>query len=248
MGNTGTFRRVAVGTVAMLLLASMVGATASAATDHAVMQQSNATTTTATQSGAAETTETCVPDDSAPELEVARLSTDDPVIEKGSPGTVTGSFVPDATSNCELKVQVIMLVPSGMSISGFSDASGMEGQTMTKIFTVDPEKGATGLRADVYSQYTGEKSVTADIQYWPAGHEDMAREIDGISLNFDVQEAVTQDPTPGNDTGATGGGGDEPIVNPLVLAIGGLILVGGVLAVGTARSKQFDFAFSFGKN
>jgi hypothetical protein len=136
-----------------------------------------------------------------------------------------------------------------MTISGSSDVVSSGAGMATARFEVQPGE-IKDIRAEVYSQNTGDRSVTADIEYWPTGHQDMAREIDGITLTFDVQEPVTpSEPTTTTSaddagSGITDGGGLFGNTSVLVVAGGFGILVLAIVAIVAMRSGRVNIGVS----
>jgi hypothetical protein len=185
-----------------------------------------------------ESSTTCNPD-GPPELDAARLQADDTTIERGDPGKVAGGFQVDPTYECDVVVNVRLQVPSGMSIEGTTDAFSGGAGMVSGSFTLSPNQGIRDIDANVYSQETGEKTVTAYITAWPEGHKDMATELDGIALRYDVVEASSDETTPTEpETETETPGGDPPGPTPpwkwvlggffglLGLSIVGLIISG----------------------
>lgn len=67
-----------------------------------------------------------------------------------------------------------MQVPNGMYIQGGSDMGTGGAGIVASEFTIPAGMASVkSVRADVYSENTGERTVTADITYWPKGHSDM---------------------------------------------------------------------------
>jgi len=193
--------------------------------------------------------EVCEPGEEEPKLQDFDIG-GEALVAGGSPGTVGMSFTPDATANCDLKIQVILSGDtSGVSISGFSDAGSAAGSTNTvsSIFTARPEAGTRSISADVYATETGEYTFTGDIQYWPVGHSDMAKEADGNDYTISVEDPVQKDGSSSDDENTASAGSSSWPLTPLMTSIIGLILVGTVLAVGASRNDEFNFDFSFGK-
>lgn len=193
--------------------------------------QTNTTTATETATATATATPTassCEPGDSEPQMDQARLYASDTTIESGSPGRIAGGFQVDPTANCPVVVYVTMTVPSGMTISGGSDFSSGGAGMVSARFTVRPGANIKDVSAEVYSDEPGQKSVTANIQYWPVGHEDLSREVDGLSFNFDVQEATT--PTASGQSGGSSNGFGS-MLSSNVLVVGALLIVT-LLAIG----------------
>ncbi|MFC7132470.1 MULTISPECIES: hypothetical protein [Salinibaculum] len=206
-----------------------------------VAAQTNATetaTATATQTA---TQTACQPGPDEPQLSQSRLYAPQQTIASGEPGQISGGFQVAADASCSVVVSITMSVPSGMTISGSSDVVSSGAGLATAQFTVDPGE-IRDIRANVYSQNTGDRSVTADITYWPEGNQDMSREIDGISLTFDVQDPVTPGTPDGGDGGndnSTGGanGGDGGLLSStMLLAFGGFALV--VLAIVAVATRS----------
>lgn len=133
----------------------------------------------------------CEPQSATPQLSQARLYASEKVIEAGQPGQISGGFQVAPDANCPVVVSITMSVPSGMTISGASDVVSSGAGMATAQFTVEPGE-IKDIRANVYSQNTGDRTVTADITYWIEGNQDKSSEIDGISMSFDVQEPHTQ--------------------------------------------------------
>lgn len=202
--STPTATTTTVATTATTATATPTTATttSTATTTATATETATATSTTEAGSASAQTTEQeCDPTASEPKLAQSRLYAPDTTIETGSPGRIAGGFRVDPTARCPVVVHVTMQVPSGMSIEGSSDiASGGAGM-VTARFTVRPGANVKDISARVYSRDAGERTVTADIQYWPVGHEEMAREIDGLSFTYDVEEPLTPTETTGAESG-----------------------------------------------
>jgi hypothetical protein len=194
----------------MLMSFAMIGVvlTMAAAPVAATTSMQENSTSTETQAS------TCEPRETGPELQQARVYSGDPVIEQGSPGDVSATLVSDIQNNCDLVVQLTLTIPSGMTISGSSDVSSGGGGVVTNTLTLQPGESQS-LSANVYSSILGEQPVTSQITYYPSGHPDMAREIDGQTLNFDVQEEYM--PEGSNQTSANNTSNNEestPVSTP----------------------------------
>jgi len=214
-----------IGTASPVVAASTQTTTNSSSTNGVVAQQTNETAT-ATQTEF----QTCNPS-TGPQLQQADLHTDDEVIEQGSPGQMSGAIVLDATVECPVRVQITLNVPNNMYIEGTSDIGSGGGGLITNTFTVQPGE-AKDLAAVVYGTETGQHSVVADITYFPAGHKDMAREIDGMSMSFNVEEPVE----PGDGNTSSGEGGDVPSTLQWLLGIVTITVIG-LLVVVARRTK-----------
>lgn len=204
-------------------------------------QETNTTTATATpQPTATETatpeptaaqpateSEACDPGPGEPQMDQARLYASKTTIDTDSAGQISGGFQVSPTANCPVVVVITMSVPSGMTISGGSDfASGGAGMVSTR-FTVRPGANIKDIRANVYSSEVGQRTVTADIQYWPEGHQDLNREIDGLSFTFDVEAANTPSASTAadeDDSSIGDGAGGFSLVASLVAAF--LVVLG----------------------
>jgi hypothetical protein len=164
-------------------------------------------------------------------MDQARLYASDSTVESGSPGRIAGGFQVDPTANCPVVVYVTMSVPSGMTVTGGSDFSSGGAGMVAARFTVRPGANIKDVTAEVYSDEVGQKTVTANIQYWPEGHEDLSRDVDGLSFTFDIEEATTP-------TAAGGSQNDGPIngfgsmLSSNVLVVGALLIVT-LLAIGS---------------
>jgi len=217
--------------VAPALAAQETTSSNETATETVTATQTTTATDTATATETPTATEVaCEPGDDEPEMDQARLHASDQTIETGSPGRISGGFQVDPTSNCPVVVYVTMSVPSGMSISGGSDFTSGGAGMVSSRFTVEPGANIKDLSAEVYSEETGQLTVTANIQYWPEGHQDMSREIDGLSFSFTAEDATTPSSQATSQDGDSENDSGFPVsVN--VLIIGALLLIV-ALAVG----------------
>ncbi|WP_128477502.1 hypothetical protein [Halorussus pelagicus] len=272
------FKRTFIAVTALLVLASSVGAPAAAQTYNDVTAANDAQTTTQaatttavpttteamTTTQAATTTETMATTESAasqsaceapaspPSMEQARLYAAEKTIEKTKPGQIAGGFQVDPTATCPVVVHVTMSVPSGMTIQGSSDIFTGGAGMVSGNFEVRPQGGIKDIRANVYSTNTGTRTVTADIQYWPKGHKDMAREIDGMSFTFDVKEPVEATVESGNSSSdnsgntttvasSTGGSGGLPLSQNMLIIVGLMfILLVAVLAMTKMSPRDIN--------
>jgi len=206
-----------------------------------VFQDNNTTTATAGDPADQEATvsEECEPQSDAPQLSQSRLYTPQQVITADESGQIAGGFQVAPDASCPVVVSITMSVPSGMTISGASDIVSSGAGLATAQFTVQPGE-IQDIRANVYSSNTGERTVTADIQYWPEGHEEQSRSIDGISLTFDVQEAndppasqsgTTEQVATGEDNNSAGF-----LDNTMLVAFGAFALI--VLAIVAVATRS----------
>lgn len=231
-GRVDTWAKTAL--VAAVLLTVIAGSFAGT-----VAAQTNATETATATATPTETETACQPGPNEPQLSQSRLYAPEQTIASGEPGQIAGGFQVAADASCPVVVSITMSVPSGMTISGASDVVSSGAGLATAQFSVSPGE-IQDIRANVYSQNTGDRSVTADITYWPEGNQDMSREIDGISLTFDVQEPVTPGSGEGdsndNSTGGANGADGGLLSNTMLLAFGGFALV--VLAIVAVATRS----------
>jgi len=234
--------------MAAVLVVLLVGATAPAT---AMIQSENNTTSTATETPmptASPTLEGCDPGENPTPLQQADLHTSDETIAQGDPGVIEGAIVQDITAECPVRVQITMNVPNNMYIEGGRDVQSGGGGIITSTFTVQPGE-AKDIAADVYGTETGEHTVITDITYFPVGHKDMAREIDGLTLSFTVEEPVEapdsgsssdgdsrnqERNTPQDDT--TTLDDNFPLTLPWLLGIVTITVVGLIVVVGRKNS------------
>lgn len=233
-------RRAVMSLVAVLvtLTASVTGFAAATAGGPAVADvqenetDTSTTTPDSTPTDTAESTPTatpkaCEPGDGEPSLTQSRLYAPQKTLTSGEPGAIAGGFKVSGTANCAVVVSITMQVPSGMQIEGASDVMSGGAGIVTAQFTVKPGN-VRSIRANVFSQNTGERTVTADIQYWPVGHEDMGKQIDGITLSFDVQDTVTPGAAQtqsGDDSGDSGSNSLPFSLSTVVIGVLALLLL-----------------------
>lgn len=199
-------------------------------TQQTTVQTTTATPTTTTTATPTQTaTETTTPEQcDSPQLSQSRLYASEKVIETGQAGQIAGGFQVAADAECPVVVSITMSVPSGMSISGASDVVSGGAGMATAQFTVEPGE-IKDIRANVYSENAGDRTVTADITYWVEGNKENSKDIDGISMTFDVQEPHTQPAT--TETNNDGGVAVDVPGFSLVTALLS-IAVAAVIAVG----------------
>lgn len=219
--------------VMMLLLAGL--------TTGNVVAQSNNTTTSGDAQSVCENPENT-------DLSQSRLYAPETQITADQPGQVAGGFQVAADSSCSIVISITMSVPSGMSISGASDIFSGGAGLVSGQFTAEPGD-IKDIRANVYSENTGDRTVTADITYWPEGNQDMSQEIDGIQLSYTVEEqnspptdaSENTDEEDGSDQ--NGGSSDDGIGPGFGLATA-LISLGGT---GYLLKSRLDDDASSGK-
>jgi hypothetical protein len=93
-----------------------------------------------------------------------------------------------------------------MEVTGSSDVLSGGAGMVSGSFVVDD---ATG-----YGTSTGDHTVTADIEYWPQGHEELAQSLDGLRFTFQVEspseDVPTESDSPGEEGETTDPLGDVP--------------------------------------
>ncbi len=231
MIDTKSQRTVAV-FVALVVLTTGFAAPAAA------QLQNSASAANSTQTTAAAQNE-CGSISSPPSMSQAKLYAPQKTINASQPGKISGGFQVEPTATCPVVVHITMSVPSGMSIEGSSDLFSGGAGMVSGSFEVRPSGGIKDISADVYSANAGDRSVTADITYWPKGHKDMSREIDGMTFNFDVQEPneASNDASSGEDnetTAASTGGTDGESGNGLPVSTNVMIILGLMALLGVA--------------
>lgn len=242
--DTFDTRRVGASAAAVLALMTVIALTVAVPVVGTVGAQETNETATPTPDSA-DTAEACEPSD-GPSLSQSRLYAPEQTINAGQPGQIAGGFQAAADASCPIVVSITMSVPSGMRIAGASDIVSSGAGLATAQFTVQPGE-IRDIRANVYSQNTGDRSVTADITYWPEGHEDMSRQIDTVSMTFDVQEAITpsgEDATDGNATGGDDAGSAGPVSNTLLLAFGAFALIVLAIVAVATRSESVNIGIT----
>lgn len=215
--------------VGVLFTSVVAGSGIGAAQPQQFAVQASNNTTTSETATPAPTAEVCEPGSDEPSLSQSRLYAPEKTLESGEPGQIAGGFQVSNTADCPVRVSITMQVPSGMQIEGSSDVMSGGAGMVTADFTVRPGE-IRSIRASVFSENTGSRTVTADVQYWPEGHREMAKQIDGISMSFDVQEPVT--PSEENDSSPSPLGG----MNTTQIMLGGVGVLLLVAIVGLIAS------------
>lgn len=232
-------RNIIMAVLMVLVAGAIVPATVTA-------QSTNTTTSTPTETPMptpSPTPKGCDPGENPTPLQQADLHTSEETIAKGDPGVIEGAIVQDISANCPVQVQITMNVPNNMYIEGQRDVQSGGGGIVTSTFTVQPGE-AKDIAADVYGTETGEHAVITDITYFPVGHRDMAREIDGLTLSFTVEEPAepqssstsASSPTPAETPDTPG---PEPPEIPVMYWLLGIItitVVGLLVVVGRKNS------------
>jgi hypothetical protein len=212
---------------ASILVVAILGILAVSAFTGAAAAQTNNTTATPDSTPTAEPTETSCSPSGPPEMSQSRLYAQEETLTTDSPGRIAGGFQVNPTYECPVTVFVTLQVPSGMEIRGSSDAmSGGAGLVSTQ-FEVSPGANIRSIAANVYSSETGSKTVIADIQMWPTGHEDMSRSIDGLTFRFDVENSVT--PTESSNSSDSSNEATEGAIGP---GFGVLTMIASTLIIG----------------
>ena len=246
--KASTSRLVLAAVTAMLVVSSAAAPVLAQSADAPrVAQQSNETSSPTQTNTPTPAAGECDPSD-PPQMETARLFTREDTIETDQPGIIAGGFLPPTGLQCDIVVRVTMQVPNNMYIQG-TDGLGSGGAgIVSSEFTIPAGTSSVqSVRASVYASETGQLPVTADITYYPEGYPDLQKSISGLTLNFDVQEPIEQSGTAagtaggdgGDSAGGSGDAGDDTSIleflDPLTLAILGLIIVGTAAAITVRR-------------
>ncbi|WP_276279375.1 hypothetical protein [Halorussus caseinilyticus] len=152
------------------------------------------TTTPAESEPPATTAEGCRPSNGEPRMQAVQLHTDDTTVRPDDPGQISGAIASDITNDCPVKVQITLQVPNGVRVSGGSNIQSSGGGLSTSTFVVEPGE-IKNVRAEVYGSDPGPKTVQASITYFPVGHQNMAKQEDGLSLQFEVEEVPDEGET-----------------------------------------------------
>jgi hypothetical protein len=189
--------------VAAVVLAALamgpIGTVAAAQTNAANTSSTDAAVAQTNETSTVQPTEQCEPRRYGPSLKSFDLYSPDPVIKKGSPGSVSGTVEASPQNNCPVRIDLTLHAPTGFELEGGSDVWTGGGGTISTQKTLQPGEVAS-IRAQVYANQLGSFDVTSDINYWTVGHkQDTGSEIDGPRLSFTVEEPVT--PTPSPDEG-----------------------------------------------
>ncbi|MFC7079560.1 hypothetical protein [Halorussus caseinilyticus] len=136
----------------------------------------------------------CRPSNGEPRMQAVQLHTDDTTVRPDDPGQISGAIASDITNDCPVKVQITLQVPNGVRVSGGSNIQSSGGGLSTSTFVVEPGE-IKNVRAEVYGSDPGPKTVQASITYFPVGHQNMAKQEDGLSLQFEVEEVPDEGET-----------------------------------------------------
>jgi hypothetical protein len=116
------------------------------------------------------------------------------------PARVGVTAVTSITNECPVVVQITFNIPNDMYYQGTSASSSGQG-LQTEVFEVNPGAAAS-FTSTMYSNQPGDRTVTADVEYFPEGQPEDARSIDNLMLTFDVQDPVPEEEWPDpNDAG-----------------------------------------------
>jgi hypothetical protein len=123
------------------------------------------------------------------------LTVDSIIDGADDPARVGVTALAGITNECPVVVQISFNIPNDMYYQGTSASSSGRG-LQTEILEVNPGNTASFTTA-MYSNRSGSRNVTANVEYFPKGQPDDARSIDSLVLSFDVQEPVPQEEWPG---------------------------------------------------
>jgi hypothetical protein len=241
--------------ITLTVLASM--ALPVLATGTVAAQQTNTNTTatatptpTPTPTGGTTAGDVC-PNPQRPQMSQSRLYAPQRTITAGEAGRIDGGFLLESGLTCPVKTRVTLRVPSGMTISGGSDWRSAGAGLVSTTFTVRPGGGIKDLSANVFSDQTGQRRVTGDVEYYPVGHPELSNEIDGITMTFNVEEPnpapqEEQQSTPQSTPAPPGPGPIERLIS----AINGspVFVIGGIAALAIVAiifvSPKFEIGIS----
>jgi hypothetical protein len=235
--------------ITLTVLASM--ALPVLATGTVAAQQTNTNTTatatptpTPTPTGGTTAGDVC-PNPQRPQMSQSRLYAPQRTITAGEAGRIDGGFLLESGLTCPVKTRVTLRVPSGMTISGGSDWRSAGAGLVSTTFTVRPGGGIKDLSANVFSDQTGQRRVTGDVEYYPVGHPELSNEIDGITMTFNVEE-----PNPEPEPTPTGPDGTSGIITGLITTLGNnpVVVIGGIAALAIVAiifvSPKFEIGIS----
>ena len=172
---------VALALGALVAIASVGGAAAS------VQEQSNNQTVAADND---------CEDLGPPTMSQSRLYAAEKTIDSDQEGTIEGAFRVDPTEagECDIVVDVEMLVPSGIEIAGGSDFEQMGGGIVTGTFEASPGE-LRDIRAHVHatSDDMDEATVIADYEIWYKGNPENSYQQDGLRFTFDIEDTNEPD-------------------------------------------------------
>jgi hypothetical protein len=196
-----------------LLLVGITMPTAAADHSNNTGNSSNGTDgggTTPGDNGEGDGPETCEAD-----IDQFDVQTADSIVNGlDDPARVGVTALTSITNECPVVVQISFNIPNDMYYQGTSASSSGQG-LQTEVFEVNPGETAS-FTSTLYSNQPGDRTVTADVQYFPEGQPEDARSIDNLILTFDVQDPVPKEELPdSNDAGGSspedggnGNGGD----------------------------------------
>lgn len=137
-----------------------------------------------------EATETCEADINSIDVHTA----DSIVDGADDPARVGVSVSTSFTNECPVKVQVDFDIPNNMYYQGTSAGSSGQG-LQTEVFEVPPGE-SEDFTTTMYANQPGDRTVTADVEYFPEGQPEDARSLSNMMLTFDVQDPVPEEEWP----------------------------------------------------
>lgn len=238
--------------VGLLLAGAVMPATADGGAEGTANETTNGDEDTNNNEGAEE----CDAD-----IDAFDVHTADSIVDGADdPARVGVSASTSITNQCPVIVQVTFDIPNDMYYQGTSAGSSGQG-LQTEVFEVGPGEVAS-FTTTMYANQPGDRTVTADVEYFPEGQPEDARSLNNLMLTFDVQDPVPEedwpdpedaepvdgeanqpdDPPGDNSDDNNGSGGDGPsnddddddgILDALAENLVAVLALIGVISIGT---------------
>jgi|GEM_PF-4568762 len=176
----------------------VVGGTASTGPVLAVQAENGTASETTTGSASPTATDAgCLPSESGPSFQTSRLFASDRTVSTDSPGQVDAGFQIDPTAACPVVVNVTFSTSSGVTLDGGANVTRLADGSVQTQLTIEPGSSA-GVSVDVYPDGTGRTVVSGNVEYWPEGHPDRSKQIEGLRVPLSratVTETTTETAT-----------------------------------------------------
>ena len=172
--------------VGLLLAGAVMPATADGGAEGTANETTNGDEDTNNNEGAEE----CDAD-----IDAFDVHTADSIVDGADdPARVGVSASTSITNQCPVIVQVTFDIPNDMYYQGTSAGSSGQG-LQTEVFEVGPGEVAS-FTTTMYANQPGDRTVTADVEYFPEGQPEDARSLNNLMLTFDVQDPVPEEDWP----------------------------------------------------
>jgi hypothetical protein len=170
------------------------------------------TSATGADFATATSSETCSGDvQQKAEITQSSIQATDDQITTTQPGLISGQIVAPQSNQCVVVVQMVLTIPTDMYVAGTDDVgSGGQGK-LSSTFRMSPGE-VESMSAQVYASSPGTRVLMADFLYYPAGHPDNERRLNG----FGVKITATESNMPGNAN-------TDSTTLPILLVIGGCV-------------------------